>query len=255
MTVHVEEVMGTVFTLRHFDDDPVRTDRFLTAVPRVCEELHRIDATYSTWKPTSTVSRFRRGDTVERDDEFEHVLTLCGRAISESGGYFDPWSAPGGFDPTGLVKGYAVDLACEIFVEEGCGPVIVNGGGDLRLSLGDPVAVGITHPSEQEALMGVVEVRGSLASSGTYERGDHLYHPFGGRPVGVASSVLGAEAWRCDALATAVCVGGGAVLALVERLEGYEALLVTPDLHMSMTSGFEFLPVDVDVDAEVAPSW
>jgi thiamine biosynthesis lipoprotein len=249
MTIHVEEVMGTVFTLRHLDDDPVRTDRFLTVVPRVCDELHRLDRAYSTWKPSSLVSKFRRGEDIERDEEFEHILTLCGLAIRETGGYFDPWSASEGFDPTGLVKGYAVDVACEIFAESGCGPVIVNGGGDLRLIGDDHVTVGISHPTVNDALIGLVEVSGALASSGTYERGDHLYHPFGGRPVGLASSVRGAEAWRCDALATAVCVGGGAVLALIERLEGYDALLVTPDLHMSMTSGFGFLPVDAEAGA------
>ena len=30
------------------------------------------------------------------------------QARDASGGWFDPWAMPGGYDPTGLVKGWAV---------------------------------------------------------------------------------------------------------------------------------------------------
>ena len=51
---------------------------------------------------------------------------------------------------------------------------------------------------------------GAIATSGTYERGAHIHDPLNGLiAIGAKSAtVVGAEGWLCDAMATAVMVGG-----------------------------------------------
>ena len=51
---------------------------------------------------------------------------------------------------------------------------------------------------------------GAIATSGTYERGAHIHDPLNGLiAIGAKSAtVVGTAGWLCDALATAVMVGG-----------------------------------------------
>ena len=49
----------------------------------------------------------------EAPPEVAEVLELCRRAREASDGWFDPWAMPGGVDPTGLVKGWAVERALD----------------------------------------------------------------------------------------------------------------------------------------------
>jgi thiamine biosynthesis lipoprotein len=88
--------------------------------------------------------------------------------------------------------------------------------------------VGIVRPDAPLELACVVELRGALAMSGTYERGAHLFSPRSGRfETALASaSVCGPDLGFADALATALAVGGDEVLAAIESLEDYEALVI-----------------------------
>ncbi|HJY59785.1 MAG TPA: FAD:protein FMN transferase, partial [Streptosporangiaceae bacterium] len=75
--------------------------------------LHRADATFSTWRPDSSVSGLRRGEitSAQAPAEVAEVLERCAVARDLSGGWFDPWAMPGGFDPSGFVKGWAAQNA------------------------------------------------------------------------------------------------------------------------------------------------
>lgn len=61
------------------------------------------------------------------------VLDLCENARRASGGWFDPWAMPAGVDPTGLVKGWAVEQALAVLHEAGMEAAMVNGGGDIAV--------------------------------------------------------------------------------------------------------------------------
>lgn len=106
-TVHVEHCMGTVFSIDI--RDPGRWDG---AIRDVLAWLHSVDATFSTYCDDSDISRLRRGEltVADADPHIGDVLELCGRLQAETGGYFTArWR--GGFDPTGVVKGWAVERA------------------------------------------------------------------------------------------------------------------------------------------------
>lgn len=244
-SVHVEPVMGTVVSFHVFG--PGRDAG--GAVAAACHRLHELDGIFSTWDPSSPMSRLRRGALAlgQAPPEIAEVLTICRKAREASGGWFDPWAMPGGLDPTGLVKGWAVEGTLEPLRQAGVQAAMVNGGGDIALlgppPQGGPWRVGIRHPWRHDGLACVLEVAaGGVATSGTYERGPHLVDPHLGTPALAAASatVTGPSLAMADALATALAVGGLPVLELLEGLAGYEGYLVGTDGSEATTAGIAF---------------
>ena len=84
------------------------------------------------------------------------------------------------------------------------------------------------------------QLTGAIATSGTYERGDHLIDPHSGRPAArvASASVTGPDLGLADALATALAVAGEPGLAFIEPLDGYEALIIGLDGSRRRTAGF-----------------
>ena len=168
---HAEEVMGTVVS---FTAAPggLTAAAAHAAIEAACQGLHRADAVFSTWIASSPVSRLRRGEVTLADlppevaAEMTEVLDLCQRAKAASAGWFDPWAMPGGLDPTGLVKGWAVQRAADLLRRAGVAAALVNGGGDLAAfgsppagQPGQPWRVGIRHPWRADALGSTVSLR------------------------------------------------------------------------------------------------
>jgi len=178
--------------------------------------------------------------------EVAEVLDRCCIARELSGGWFDPWSMPGGVDPTGLVKGWAAQRALAAVVQSGVRGAMVNAAGDIAgfggPSQSTPFRVGIADPSSPRQLACVVELRGSIATSGTYERGAHLVDPRTGEPTArlASASVCGPDLGLADALATALAVGGDDVLATIEQVDGYDALAIRLDGTRAWTTAFPF---------------
>ena len=102
---HAEQVMGTVFSF----DVPASA---ASVLPEVLSWLHWVDATFSTYRDGSDVSRFGRGELTlaECAPELAEVIAECAVIEEQSDGYFTAW--PGGrFDPSGLVKGWSIERA------------------------------------------------------------------------------------------------------------------------------------------------
>jgi FAD:protein FMN transferase len=244
---HAEPAMGTVFSFA-VAGGAVPEAAIRAALSGACEVLHRCDAVFSTWDPASPVSRFRRGEAAlsQMPPEFHQVLAECQAARRACDGWFDPWAMPGGFDPTGLVKGWATERALDVLRDAGIPGALINGGGDVA-AFGSPGGgqrwrVGIRHPWRPDALAGIVETGAAVATSGCYERGPHLIDPMTGQPASRAASatVTGPSLALADALATGVAVGGDEALPAVAKLAGYAAYLIRPDGTETSTGGFEF---------------
>jgi thiamine biosynthesis lipoprotein len=206
------------------------------ALERARATLIRADEVFSTWKPDSPVSRLRRGEIGldEAPPEVADVLELCARARDASDGWFDPWMMPGGLDPTGLVKGWATERALDEFKEAGVPAAMINAGGDIAVygqpETGQPWRIGIRHPLAADRLLLMVELEGpgAVATSGAYERGEHLFDPHTGAPVNglLAATVIGHDLAFADALATALFVSDGELLDHISRLAGYHGFIV-----------------------------
>jgi thiamine biosynthesis lipoprotein len=263
-----EPVMGTVVSIHvrpgHMGPGPRPLDEVYLAIAEARARLHRADAVFSTWKEHSPLSRIRRGELrVERaPPEVAEVLARAAEAKKRSGGWFDPWAAPGGVDPTGLVKGWAAARALAALRDCGAAAAMVNAGGDVAVwgprqpdhtgpdhtgpdhtGQGHPWRIGIQNPFDRASLAAVVEVGSAVATSGCYERGRHVFDPFTGRPASAVASatVTGPELDMADALATGLLAGGWRALEHVEALEGYEALLIAHDGSLHPTAGLALL--------------
>lgn len=243
---HQETVMGTVVCFDISIDERLAQDQPYVHLARARALLHRMDAIFSLWKPNSPMSRLRRGEVelAEVPREIGEVLQRCAQAHQLSDGWFDAESMPGGIDPTGLVKGWAAQRALEVLVEGGLVNVMVNAGGDLATSGGADGSghwrVGIQHPGSRAHLAAVVELDGALATSGCYERGEHLFNPRTRRfeTHFASATVMGPDLALADALATALAVAGPEGFRLIEALKGYEAFALDKDGIAHASPGF-----------------
>ena len=261
---HLEDVMGTVVTIDVYTGEPAQPSppglsaKLATALATAVATLHRADEVFSTWQPHSPVSRLRRGEITlaQAPPEVAAVLELCAIARDRTDGWFDPWAMPGGVDPTGYVKGWAAQRALAAFHDNDdhnddhndshIAGAIVNAAGDIAtfggLPDGTPFRIGITDPASPRRIAEVVTLTGAIATSGTYERGNHLIDPRSGQPAArvASASVTGPDLGLADALATALAVGGAPVLDLIDALDGYAAFTIGADGRQSWTEHFPF---------------
>lgn len=217
-------VMNLPFTLAIDDADaagengaetPDATDGVRKAVDGVRNLLVDVDRRFSPFRDDSLVSRFQRGDrTMTRDEDFADVYMLSLLARAETDGLFDPYFR-GVWDPTGLVKGWAVDRAVSgvlmPLVRSGRLPsTSINAGGDMLLlpRQGDrPWHVGIADPHDRGSFIAAMSIRsGAVATSGTSERGEHVvrrHHDVLQATV-VAESLVDADVWATALLGASV---------------------------------------------------
>ncbi len=237
MITRAEPVMGTVvsFLVEPAGLPAAHVESLLDAA---AAELHRLDDQFSAWKPESELSRLRRGEGAA-SPLMREVVELCEVAREVTAGYFDPWTMAGGFDPTGLVKGWAAERALAVLADGGVTAALVNAGGDVCVLPGAAYDVGVQHPSVRDAFCGVIRVDTAAATSGVYERGEHLVNPFGGPVAAVSATVVGGRLAIADAFATALAVGGPDVLALIERTPGLDGFFITRHGTLHQTSAMD----------------
>jgi FAD:protein FMN transferase len=240
-TVHVEHCMGTAFTIDVRDPGD-----WSQAVADVVRWLHQVDTVFSTYRPDSDINRIQRGELhVENaHPEVARVLELCAQAQVATGGAFSAMPQ-GRLDPTGLVKGWAIERASRLLGEHGARNHGVNGGGDLQLSgeaaPGRSWTVGVSDPLDRSRIATTVTGRDfAVATSGLTERGRHILDPFTGRPADALESatVVGPSLTFADAYATAAFVLGRQAIAWMEDLDGYEALLIDSQGTASTSRGW-----------------
>lgn len=236
----VEHMMGTVFSLDLRDPVP------LAVVDGVIEWLHWVDATFSTYRDDSDISRLGRGEIGLADcaPEVAQVLAACDELEAVSGGAFSAYY-DGVLDPSGYVKGWAIEHAAAMLTAAGSRRHAVNGGGDVRVvgrpSAERPWQIGVADPLAPPQLATVVAlVDAGIATSGTAERGLHVIDPVAGRPATALASltVVGPDLALADAYATAGLVKGAQARTWLEGLDGYEAFGVSADGVRWQTSGF-----------------
>ncbi|GGV35439.1 FAD:protein FMN transferase [Kitasatospora herbaricolor] len=234
---HAEHVMGTVFSFTVHDP----TAETGPALRRIVRRLHRIDEVFSTYRPTSDISRLGRGELTlaQCDPDVAEVLERCRETAAETDGWFT--DHPGGrLDPSGWVKGWAVEEASRDLRAAGSTRHSVGGGGDIQ-TCGGPWRIGVADPLRPGGLAAVLTGHDlAVATSGVTERGAHIIDPHTGRPAeGMLSlTLVGRHLARTDAWATAAfAMGPARALDRVERSRGTEALAVLADGTRRGTSG------------------
>ncbi|WP_042393040.1 FAD:protein FMN transferase [Streptacidiphilus carbonis] len=243
---HAEPVMGTVVSFDVRAPDGAAAD----ALRRAVDWLHRVDGVFSTYRPDSQISRLGRGEltVADCDPEVAEVLALGAAAERAGDGFFSvrPGGPDGALDPSGVVKGWAVERASRILLEAGSTDHSVNGGGDVQTAgeaePGRGWSLAVAHPLHPGAFATLVRGSGiALATSGTAERGAHILDPHTGRPAsgGLASvSVVGKSLTAADIAATTAFAMGPAGREWLASQPGLEGFAVTADGRAWWTPGF-----------------
>ena len=217
----------------------VSEDALNEAMKQVIDFCTQVDSDFSTYIDTSLVTRLRTNqiEISSCPPLVQEVWELCLQAKYLTDGAFDPWAVEGGFDPSGLVKGWAADKCADLLLSLGIEHVQVNAAGDLALRGGfyeggvQPWRIGVVNPENRAEVVETFEIfDGAIATSGTYERGAHINDPYTGLiAIGAQSAtVVGPLGWLCDALATALMVAGadGAKYFTQPELAGYKPFVI-----------------------------
>ena len=266
-------MMGTVFSIAA--PESAGREVFARAWQAAQSLLRRIEEVYSPFLPDSPVSRIRDGrlrleDLDAQPDlrpaeatEFREILGLCAQLRRESGGGFDAWAVgdPPSFDPSGAVKGWAAERASALLAAHGLPAHMLNAGGDIRLrgergeggpGGGDGVTwnVGVEDPDRpDQTLVTLTVTDGAVATSGTRQRGAHVWDPLARRPAQGLSQVtiVGPDLALADGYATAaLALGAGArrFLAGLGARGPYQGFTVDDAQGVWWSEGFErYAPV------------
>jgi thiamine biosynthesis lipoprotein len=242
-TQHEIEVWGTVVFI-----DVTSSVDMEPAIAQVIQYVRQVDEIFSTYQENSIISRLRRGEVAIGNcpPEVIEVWNLCAFVKELTQGAFDPWAIKGGFDPSGLVKGWAADNCAEILLEAGAEHVQVNAAGDLSLRGGftpeQPWSIGVVNPDNRLEILQTFEITdGAIATSGTYERGAHISDPHTGMiAIGAKSAtVIGPNGAIADALATALMVAGrdGGIWFTTPELSSYSAWVIDRHENVAWSIG------------------
>ncbi len=213
------------------------------------EYLAAIDERFSTYKETSEISKINRGELqpVEFSLEMREVFRLSAQTKHETNGYFDIQCADGTYDPSGLVKGWAIHNAAMLLKARSRENFYVEAGGDMQVygknGEGNLWQVGIRNPFQQNEIIKVVELDNyGIATSGNYIRGDHIYNPkdLANTITDIVSlTIIGPDVYEADRFATAAFAMGDDGIHFIENLPGFEGYSIDRQGIATYTTGFE----------------
>ena len=205
------------------------------AVDAAFAVLRSADERFSPFLPESELNRYARGETAASDD-LREILDIAARAAAASGGAFTVRSPDGSLDTNGIVKGWAAQRAADVLVEHHLTSFCLNAGGDVvtrgEPEPGRPWRTGVRDPWDPRRMVAVVEQRdGAVATSGTYERGAHVWDGRTGEPARclVAATVVAADLTTADVLATSVLALGPDEVPWAIEQGAREAFAILPD--------------------------
>lgn len=224
--------------------DSTATDAITNAV---FDYFDRVDRKFSTYKADSEISQINRGELTLSDvsPEMQEIFALAKQTRLETDGYFDIWHKDM-YDPSGIVKGWAIFQAARLLKDEGFENYYVEAGGDVQAegknALGTKWRVGIRNPFNLNEIVKVVGASGcGVATSGTSIRGQHIYNP---KKDGellteiVSLTVIGPNIYEADRFATAAFAMGREGIYFIERRQGLEGYMIDQNGKATLTTGF-----------------
>lgn len=215
----------------------------------VFEYFKYIDEKFSTYKPSSEIMAINRGELRREkwSEDMRTVFALAEETKRATDGYFDIKKPDGQYDPSGIVKGWAIARAADIVRRAGIRDFFIDAGGDIQTGGVNPDgkkwAVGIANPWKVNDNVEVVRVAGeAVATSGTYVRGEHIWNPKTGKPANEIASltVIHPDICEADRFATAAFAMGARAIQFIEGLRpgGFEGYMIGRDKVAAMTGGF-----------------
>ena len=215
----------------------------------VFDYFNYVDEKFSTYKDTSEITKINRGliNESEYSDDMKTIFRLCGETKDLTHGYFDINCRDNTIDPSGLVKGWAINNAANLIKERGFENYFVDAGGDVQVSGFDSEGklwkIGILDPfsKEQKFTKIISTFKRGVATSGTYLRGQHIYNPHDkDSEINdiVSLTVVGPNIYEADRFATAAFAMGKKGILFIEGLSGFEGYMIDKNGIATLTSNF-----------------
>lgn len=219
-------------------------------MPEVEAVFAAYDARFSLYRDDSELSRVAAGE-LRLDDASPTLRETYATAVEWrrlTGGAFTPNRPDGVVDLNGVVKALAIADAGGVLDRAGVVGWVVAVGGDVLTASPSPLAtedafevIGIVDSADRAALLTTVQLHGSrraVATSGSAERGDHIWSRDGIADF-VQATVVADDILTADVLATAIIAGGRATLddicdrwdVDVLTVDRVGALLATPGFN------------------------
>ncbi|WP_143462080.1 FAD:protein FMN transferase [Levilactobacillus enshiensis] len=192
-----------------------RSFQIMPTVQKVTQYLQHIDQVFSPFRATSLVCQFQRGELAATDftAEFQEVYGLAIRAQTVTEGAFNPFFK-GLFDPTGLVKGWAIQTAFTrylrpLLTNEALVAAAINGAGDLQTGVAAMTSfrwqVGVEDPGDRRQVLAAFQLgNGAMATSGTSQHGEHIVRQDATRTLQqatiIARNLITADIWATAAI-------------------------------------------------------
>ena len=240
MTRAVFPVMGTVASIlvAPAADDAAGEPTVASALLAARRDLEVLDRRFSHYMVDSEISRWLSGGAVSPDAvaDFNHVLRACDRLNEESAGVFSMKNPiTGRVDTAGYVKGFAMRRAVQTLRQFDVTNFVIGVGGDTycsgRPDASRPWRIAIADPQRSHGVVALVAASDlAVATSGTAERGDHIWNGRGPARTGLLSfTVIGPDVAEADAYATIGFAMGEAGVAWVAKHAGYRSLAIRSD--------------------------
>lgn len=225
------------------------------AINKIFDYFKYIDDKFSPFKDDSEITKINNGLIKEENysSDMKTVFKLSEETRKKTNGYFDIIDNNGKYNPSGLVKGWAIYKAAELLKNMNYENFYVEAGGDIQVrgknkqkgaSARGPWKIGIRNPFKMSEIVKVVYLdrNQGIATSGTYIRGQHIYNPKNRKEKLdeiVSLSVVGLNIYEADRFATAAFAMQRKGIDFIEKLDRLDAYMIDKNGLATMTSNFE----------------
>lgn len=221
--------MGTAISI---DIPDIKDENIFNDLFDLCEDT---DSRFSPYKSNSELSKLWRGQVKERDvsDDMKYIMSDCERFELITNGYFSARFA-GSFNPTGYVKAWAIKRMVSYIESKDIQTYLINAGGDIvaRSANGHAWNIAIANPfNSSNPVAELIVDNLAIATSGSYERGSHIYDPHTKIPTNELASVtiFGPDIIAADVFATAVFAMGSKGPEFMKKQRKYKAIIINKD--------------------------
>lgn len=239
---YVLKRMNMPFTIAfvRVDFDEMLIDALNQVVNDIDKYLKNVEEKFSPFLPTSLVSRHTDiGEELQDtffDLKYQEVYSRSIIAKKETQGLFDPFY-DGKYNPTGFVKGWAIENAFMKYIK----PLIdnniieagaINGAGDIqvgtRFDSNFSWEIGIENPEDKEKIIAKYSIKnGAVATSGLSKKGQHIKSDNDINHVQV--TVVGTYLSDVDVLATAGVVSDEKIWSEIVESKLLTGILLTKE--------------------------
>lgn len=239
---YVLKRMNMPFTIAFVRDsfDEILIDALNQIVYEIDKYLQNVEEKFSPFLSESLVSRHTDLGEELQDDffdiEYQEVYSRSIIAKKETQGLFNPFF-DGKYNPTGFVKGWAIENAFMKYIK----PLIdnniieagaINGAGDIqvgtRLDNNFSWEIGIENPEDKGKIIAKYSIKnGAVATSGLSKKGQHIKSDNDINHVQV--TVVGTYLSDVDVLATAGVVANEKIWSEIVKNKQLTGILLTKE--------------------------